>query len=177
MPGSLRSPGPRLETKIVVLRGEKVLLGDDLAATYGVPTRVLNQAVKRNRERFPEDFCFQLTAEEVAALRSQIVISKPGRGGRRYRPWAFTEHGAIMAAAVLNSPRAVEMSIFVVRVFVRLREMAKSHGELAAKVAALERRVAGHDESIRRTLQAIRVLLEPSVKPRRRIGFRRADDA
>jgi ORF6N domain len=114
-----------IESRIVLVRGQKVLLDADLARLYGVATGRLNEQVKRNRERFPGDFLFRLTKHEVTALRSQIAISKPaaGRGGRRYAPTAFTEHGAIMAATVLNSPRAVEMSLYVVRAFVRLREV------------------------------------------------------
>jgi hypothetical protein len=162
----------RLEARIQTIRGESVMLDDDLAAIYGVATRVLNQAVRRNRERFPEDFAFQLSKEEVAALRSQTVISKtPGRGGRRYAPWAFTEHGAIMAASVLNSPRAVEMSVFVVRAFVRLRDFARTHSELAAKLTALERKVAGHDEDLKQMFAALRALLDLPTRPRRAIGF------
>ncbi|HME58182.1 MAG TPA: ORF6N domain-containing protein, partial [Terracidiphilus sp.] len=109
-----------IENQIVLVRGQKILLDADLAVLYGVEVRALIQAVKRNEKRFPSDFVFQLTAEENEALRSQIVISKSSRGGRRYAPYAFTEHGAIMAASVLNSPRAVEMSIYVVRAFLRL---------------------------------------------------------
>jgi hypothetical protein len=161
----------RLEAQIHTIRGESVMLDVDLAAVYGVVTRVLNQAVRRNRERFPDDFAFQLSKEEFAALRSQAVISNPGRGGRRYAPWAFTEHGAIMAASVLNSPRAVEMSVFVVRAFVRLRDLARTHSELAAKLTALERKVAGHDEDLKQMFAALRALIDPPTKPRRAIGF------
>lgn len=124
-----------VETQILLVRGQKVLLDSDLAALYGVEVRALNQAVKRNGERFPPDFVFQLTAKENRSLRSQIVMSKGRRGGRRYFPYAFTEHGAVMAASVLNSPRAVEMSIFVVRAFVRLRETLATHKALAVKLA------------------------------------------
>ncbi len=136
----------QLEARIRTIRGEPVMLDDDLAAVYKVSTRALNQAIRRNRKRFPEDFAFRLSEEEFAALRSQSVISNPGRGGRRYPPWAFTEHGAIMAASVLNSPRAVEMSVFVVRAFVRLRDFARTHA------TELERRVARHEEGLRQTL-------------------------
>jgi hypothetical protein len=154
------------------VRGDKVLLDADLAELYGVSTKALNQATRRNRGRFPEDFVFQLSDREVEALRSQIVTSNARRGGRRYRPWAFTEHGAIMAASILNSAQAVEMSVFVVRAFVRLREIARTHGDLAAKLDILERRVTDHDGSIKGLFRAIRVLLEPPVRPRKRIGFR-----
>ena len=117
-----------VESKILEIRGERVMLDADLADVYGVTTKALNQAVKRNLDRFPEDFKFQLTAEVAASLRSQTVTSKQGRGGRRYVPWAFTEHGALMAATVLNSPRAVEMSVFVVRAFVRRRSSGRNAG-------------------------------------------------
>lgn len=158
---------------IRTVRGQRVLLDSDLARIYGVPTRFLNQAVKRNPSRFPADFVFQLTTAEMASLRSQSVTSKTGRGGRRYLPYAFTEHGAIMAATVLNSPRAVEMSVFVVRAFVRLRELLATHQELAAKLTELEQRLATHDEQILAIVDAIRQLAAaPPRKPsRRRIGF------
>jgi hypothetical protein len=153
------------------------MLDADLADVYGVPTKVLNQAVKRNIQRFPDDFAFRLEPGEAANLRSQSVTSSSGHGGRRHLPWAFTEHGAIMAATVLNSPRAVEMSVFVVRAFVRLRESAGGYAELAARLAALERKVAGHDEGLREMFKAIRTLLQPPVKPRRQIGFGRKNGA
>ncbi len=133
---SALTPKP-IEDQIFLVRGQKVLLDADLAALYGVEVKALNQAVKRNPDRFPSDFVFRLTPEEDEALRSQIVTSKSSRGGRRYAPYAFTEHGAIMAASVLNSPRAVEMSIYVVRAFLRLREMLATHKALAAKLAEL----------------------------------------
>ena len=131
------------------MRGDKVLLDVDLAELYGVTTGALNQAVRRNRRRFPEDFLLQLSEQEWEGLRSQIVIAKRGSGGRRSRPWAFTEHGAIMAASILKSRRAVEMSVFVVRAFIRLREFARSHGDLASKLDRLERRVTDHDGASR----------------------------
>src|SRR5262249_45057187 len=134
----------QIEPLIHDIRGHKVLLDNDLSLLYGVPTRVLNQAVKRNRSRFPDDFLFQLTREEEEALRSQIVTLKKGRGQhRKYAPYAFTEHGAIMAATILNSPRAIEVSVFVVRAFVKLRQLALDHKELAAKLAELERKLEG----------------------------------
>ena len=161
----------RVEGRIQEIRDGQVLLDSDLAAIYGVTTKALNQAIKRNAERFPEDFAFRLTEGEYLALRSQSVTSNTGRGGRRYLPWAFTEHGAIMAASVLNSPRAVEMSVFVVRAFIRLRDFARTHAELAAKLNALERKVAGHDKDLKRMFAALRALLDPPTKPRRTIGF------
>src|SRR3970040_2141722 len=128
MPEQSPVPRERIERAILVLRGHKVMLDADLAALYGVETRVLVQAVKRNLERFPKDFMFQLTNQELATWRSQIVMSNPGaRMGLRRPPFAFTEHGALMAATVLNSPRAVEMRLYVVRDFVRLREVLARH--------------------------------------------------
>lgn len=162
---------PDVERRIREIRGQQVLLDSDLATLYGVETKVLNQAVKRNAARFPEDFAFRLSKPEFERLKSQIVTAKPGRGGRRSPPWAFTEHGAIMAATVLNSPLAVEMSVFVVRAFVRLRDLARTHAELARHLTQLERRVTAHDEDLKQVFVALRQLLEPPSRPRRRIGF------
>lgn len=159
-------------TRIQSIRGLQVLLDSDLAAIYGVSTKAFNQAVKRGAERFPKDFAFQLSEEEFARLRSQIVTSKPGRGGRRYLPWAFTEHGAIMAATVLNSPRAVEMSVFVVRAFVHLRDFARTHAELGKQLAMIERRVVAHDADLKQVFAALRRLLDPPRSPHPRIGFK-----
>ena len=161
-----------IENQIFLVRDRKVLLDSDLATLYGVEVRTLNQAIKRNEDRFPPDFVFQLTAEENEALRSQIVISKSSRGGRRYAPYAFTEHGAIMTASVLISPRAVEMSIYVVRAFLRLRETLATHKELAAKLAELEQRLETHDHKIVEIVKAIHVLAMPPEKPVRQVGFR-----
>jgi hypothetical protein len=147
-----------------------VVLDADLAELYGVETRVLVQAIKRNLERFPKDFMFQLSHDEWNILRSQIVTSK-GSGGRRYHPYALTEHGAIMAATILNSPRAVEMSVFVVRAFVRLREMLSTHKKLAAKLDELEQKLLSHDEDIALLIDAIKQLMEEPVAKKRPIGF------
>lgn len=163
----------RVERVIHVIRGQKVMLDSDLAEVYGVTTKRLNEQVHRNLDRFPEDFMFRLTAEEVDSLRSQIATSNIGRGGRRYLPYALTEHGAVMLASVLNSPQAVEASIFVVRAFIRMREMLGAHKELAAKIAELDRRIGQHDESIRSLVQAIRQLMAPVEGKTKRIGFRR----
>jgi phage regulator Rha-like protein len=173
-----------VESLIHLIRGQRVILDADLARVYGVPTRQLNQAIKRNLDRFPDDFAFQLEPQEVAALRSQIVISK-GHGGRRYVPIAFTEHGAIMAANVLNSPRAVQMSVFVVRAFVKMREVLAENRHLAEKLAELERRLTGrldvHEQAIVHILDEIKKLMEPLPPPpepkRREIGFHVRDDA
>ncbi|MGE3600985.1 MAG: ORF6N domain-containing protein, partial [Dehalococcoidia bacterium] len=162
--------------RIRVVRGQRLLLDIDLAALYEIPTHRLNEAVKRNPGRFPEDFAFRISAEEHAALISQIAISKTGRGGRRRSPpQAFTEHGAIMAASVLQSPRAVEMSVYVVRAFVRLRAVLASNAELSRKLVALERSVATLDASTRRQFDevyaAIRALMATPETRRRPIGF------
>jgi len=158
-----------VESRIFVQRGQKVILDSDLAELYGVPVKRLNEQVKRNRERFPQDFMFQLSAEEEQSLRSQNATSK--RGGRRYLPYAFTEHGAIMAATVLNSERAVQMSVFVVRAFVRLREVLATNQQLAGKIDELERRLDTHDASIQELIEAIRELMEPAPASGRTIGF------
>ncbi|SCK22298.1 ORF6N domain-containing protein [Variovorax sp. HW608] len=171
-----------ISLSIASLRGQRVILDADLAALYEVPTKRFNEAVKRNAARFPADFMFQLSAEEWEALRSQFATSNAGRGGRRYRPFAFTEHGAIMAAMVLNSSRAVEVSTYVVRAFVRLREMALDHRDLAKRLDALEEKTElldmRHDSFSRNTrsqlkqvFEALRQLMvqpEPSKRP---IGF------
>jgi hypothetical protein len=160
---------------ILEARGLAVILDGDLARIYGVETRVLNQAVKRNAARFPADFAFRLTLEEAESLRrsrSQSVTLKRGQNVK-YQPWAFTEHGAIMAATVLSSPRAVELSVFVVRAFVRLRDLARTHADLAKHLTALERRVMAHDSDLKQVFAALRQLLEPpTAKPKRQIGYR-----
>lgn len=163
-------PYETIERRIWVIRGQKIILDADLAALYGVETRALIQAMKRNQGRFPDDFAFQLTSGESALLRSQIVISKVsnGRGGRRYAPFAFTEHGALMAASVLNSPRAVEMSVFVVRAFVRLRQVLATHADLARKLTALEKK---SDAQFKVVFEAIRALMVEPRKKKRAIGF------
>jgi hypothetical protein len=165
------APVGDITRSITILRGHRVILDADLAAIYGVPTGRLNEAVKRNAERFPEDFMFRLSAAEHAALISQFATSKPGRGGRRKLPWAFTEHGAIQAANVLNSPRAIAMGVYVVRAFVRLRELLASNSALARKLDELERKYKHHDEAITAILSAIRELTNPPAQKRRGIGF------
>jgi hypothetical protein len=160
-----------VESRILVLREQRVILDTDLAELYGVPVKRLNEQVKRNQERFPADFMFRLSAEESESLRSQNATSKPGRGGRRYAPYAFTEHGAIMAATVLNSERAVEMSVFVVRAFVRLRELLSTNRRLAAKIDELDRKLESHDSAITSLMEAIKELMEPEPATSRKIGF------
>jgi hypothetical protein len=156
---------------ILTLRAIKVVLDEDLARLYGVTTAQLNQALKRNRLRFPKDFAFQLTQAECRNLRSQSVISSGAHGGRRTRPWVFTEHGAVMAASVLSTARAIDMSIFVVRAFLQLRDLAAPHRELATKLEELEQRVTGHDDELQAILIALREMIQPPSRQRRAIGF------
>ena len=176
----------RVEALIKTIRGEKVILDSDLAAIYGVETKALNRAVKRNAKRFPEDFVFQLTKDEAESLRCQSGTSNlmshsaiSSRGGTRYLPYGFTEHGAIMAASVLNSARAVEMSVYVVRAFVKMRSVLSEHKDLARELAEVERqlteRLDVHEAAIVEVLRRVMFLLEPPPlppdPPRRRIGF------
>lgn len=162
----------QIQDRIRILRGHRVLLDADLAAFYGISTKVLNQAVKRNRGRFPTDFLFQIDGEEHATLRSQFVTSKDPRGGRQYHPFAFTEHGALMAATILNSERAVQTSLLIVRAFVALRQMAVEQKEIAQKLAELEARIGGHDEQIAEIIEGLRqILAPPDPEHGRKIGF------
>jgi hypothetical protein len=178
-------PLEAITQRIVVLREQKVLIDSDLAALYGVETRRLNEQVRRNRARFPEDFIFELTAEEFTNLKSQFATSS--WGGRRKLPMAFTEHGAIMAATVLNTSRAVEVSVYVVRAFVRLRELVSSHRELAKRLDELEDKTEAlamsHDTFSRNTrnqlkqvFDALRELMTPPEPPKRPIGFINPED-
>lgn len=161
----------RVERLIHTIRGRKIVLDADLAELYGVRTSALNQAVKRNIERFPEDFAFRLDSQEFMILMSQIVTSN-GRGGRRKLPFVFTEHGAIMAANVLNSPKAVEMSVFVVRAFVKMREQLVSTATLEKRLAEIEKVLLTHDSALRDLYMKIRPILLPPPEPKRRpIGF------
>ena len=160
----------RVQRSILVLRGQRVILDADLAKLYAVTTKRLNEQVRRNRERFPEDFMFQLTPDEKA----EVVANCDHLSRLKFSPalpHAFTEHGAIMAASVLNTPRAIEASIFVVRAFVTLREMLGAHKELARKLAELEARFSEHDEQIQAIFEAIRQLMAPPDRPPRKIGF------
>ena len=170
------SEPPDVVRCIRVVRGQRVLLDADLAALYGVATKALNQAVRRNQRRFPPDFLVQLTAQEWIALRSQSVTLETGRGRyRKYPPFAFTEHGAIMAATVLSSEQAIEMSIYVVRAFLRLRQLVQMNADLAKKLAALERSVARLDTTTRTQFDdvyaAIKALMAQPPTKRRPIGF------
>jgi hypothetical protein len=161
-----------VEGVIRLIRGEKVILDADLAELYGVETRVLVQAVKRNQERFPEDFLFQLTAEEFTVLRSQYVTSR-GWGGRRYPPYAFTEQGVAMLSGVLRSPRAVQVNIEIMRAFVKMRQMLASHAKLEKKLLELEEK---YDGQFAMVFEAIKQLMAPPEPKRKRIGFRRDEE-
>ena len=168
---------------IHVIRGERVVLDRELARIYGVPTKRLNEAVKRNLNRFPEDFLIRLSKEECSSLRSQTATSKSGRGGARTLPYAFTEHGAIMAATILNSERAVQMSIFVVRAFIKVRKTIAMNAALMDQLQELERRFAGrldvHEQAIGYVLNELRKLLEPPPLPpakKRPIGFGKREE-
>ena len=161
----------RVDSTIFVLRGQRVILDTDLAELYGVQVRHLNQQAKRNAKRFPPAFRFQLSEQELKILRSQNVISSERHGGARYRPYAFTEHGAIMAATVLNSERAIEMSVFVVLAFVRMRRAIAGNRNILTKLAELEQRLKSHDADIQDLMDAIRALMRPEEPNRRRIGF------
>ncbi len=166
-------PEKRVLEIILVVRGKKVILDSDLAALYGVETRRLNEQVRRNIDKFPEDFMFQLTKEEFNNLKSQIATSSSGWGGRRKPPLVFTEHGTLQAANVLNSTQANKMSVYIVRAFVQLREFALSNEKLARKVGQLENRVSEHDEILTELIREIRLLIEapmPKMK-KRKIGF------
>ena len=162
-------PVEYVERRILSIRGLNVIIDADLAELYGVETRVLNQAVRRNASRFPEDFAFCLSPEEFENLRSQTVMSS--WGGRRTPPHAFTEHGALMAANVLRSERAIEMSVFVVRAFVQLRGILSSQVEMLRKLEELEDKVGEHDEALRSIIEAIRKLMSPPSGDRPEIGF------
>jgi hypothetical protein len=161
----------RVGSKILVLRNHKVILDTDLAELYGVPVKRLNEQIKRNRRRFPPDFLFTLTRAEDRDLRSQNATSSSAHGGRRYLPHAFTEHGAIMAATVLNSTRAIEMSVFVVRAFVQIRQALIANEHVLLKLSELEERLDSHDAEIQDIVEAVRELIAPLPANHRRIGF------
>jgi phage regulator Rha-like protein len=161
-------PVERIERAILLIRGERVMLDSTMAELYGVETGALNRAVKRNVGRFPPDFMFRLTLQEARSLRCQIGTSNDGRGGRRYLPYAFTEHGALMLANVLNSERAAQTSVQVVRAFVRLRQLLASNAELARKFETLEKK---YDRQFKVVFDAIRRLMSPTETRRREIGF------
>ena len=169
---SLAVPVQYIERRIYLIRGHKVMLDADLAELYGVPTRELNQQVQRNRKRFPEDFMFQLTKAEAEVLRSQFVISKLSRGGRRYLPYAFTEPGVAMLSSVLNSERAIEVNITIMRVFIRLRQILETNEELNRKFAAVIRKLSVHDKYFRVVFDELKRLTEQPSPPHKAIGFK-----
>lgn len=160
-----------VESKIYLVRKQKVMLDSDLAVLYGVTTKVFNQAVGRNLQRFPEDFRFQLTTEEFESLRSQIVTSKKGRGGRRYLPYVFTEQGVAMLSGVLNSERAIQVNIGIMRTFVNMRKMLSTNEEVSKKLADIEDKLGRHDEHFKKVFTAIRLLMNPPDKSDKQIGF------
>jgi phage regulator Rha-like protein len=166
-------PQEVIENRIYFIRGHKVMLDSNLALLYGVKTKNLNKAVKRNLERFPGDFMFQLTSKELESLRFQFGTSKQGRGGRRYLPLVFTEQGVAMLSSVLQSRRAIHVNIAIMRAFVKLRRILSTHKKLAQKLKELEGKVSKHDAEIESIFEAIRQLMAPPPeKPRRMIGFR-----
>ena len=166
----------RLEKQIYTIRGQRVMLDSDLAALYQVKTKELNLAVKRNPERFPEEFMFQITLEEQESLRFQFETSKKmGRGGRRYQPHVFTEHGVAMLSGVLHSPRAVQVNIVIIKTFIRLKQVVGGNYKIVRRLDDLEKKSAGQDLKINKVFQAIRELVAPSGSPKRKIGIRRED--
>ena len=169
-------PDELLMNKIYLIRGQKVMLDSDLAELYGTETKVLKQAVKRNRNRFPDDFIFELTQEEFESLRSQIVTSNKGRGGARYLPLAFTEQGVSMLSGVLNSETAVRVHIQIIRVFAKMRQLLLTHKDILLQLQKIEKNLTGHDEDIQLIFQYLKQLLNPPQPPRRKIGFRRKDE-
>ena len=165
-----------IENAIHVVRAQRVMLDSDLAKLYGVTTRRLNEQVQRNKDRFPEDFAFQLTQQEFTVLMSQIATSKGGRGGRRKRPWVFTEHGVAMLSSVLRSPTAARVNIGIMRAFVRLRRLMATPGELVEQLARLTETVQLHDDQIQAITEVLRQLMQPPPKrPKRKIGFHTPD--
>jgi hypothetical protein len=163
-----------IEQAIHLVRGQRVMLDSDLARLYGVTTGRLNEQVSRNKNRFPEDFAFQLSQQEFTALISQIAISKPGRGGRRKRPWVFTEQGVAMLSSVLHSPTAVDVNIEIMRTFVRLRRLMSTPGELVEQLNMLAETVQWHDKKIKTITQVLQQMLEKPEPPKRRIGFQQS---
>ena len=162
----------RIERLILLIRGHKVMLDADLAELYGISVKRLNEQVRRNLKRFPSDFMIRLNREEFEVLRSQFATLKPGRGEhRKYLPYAFTEQGVAMLSSVLNSERAIEVNIEIMRAFARLRQLISAHRELSRKLTDLEKRIGAHDEQIRVIFDAIRQLMTPPEPSKRKIGF------
>jgi diadenosine tetraphosphatase ApaH/serine/threonine PP2A family protein phosphatase len=162
--------------KIYLVRGQKVMIDRDLAELYGVETKVLKQAVRRNGSRFPADFLFEMNKKEFENWRSHFVTSKEDRQGLRYTPFCFTEQGVTMLSCVLNSERAIAVNIQIIRIFTRMREMLLTHKDILLKLEQIERRVAGHDEDIQLIFKYLKQLLNPPQEPRPRVGFRRKEE-
>jgi len=169
-------PDETIISKIYLVREKKIMLDRDLAELYGVNTKALKQAVKRNLQRFPDDFMFEMTAEECNIWRSQIVTSKSDRMGLRYAPFCFTEQGVAMLSSVLNSDRAIEVNIRIIRIFTRLREMLLTHKDILLKLEVLEKQVIQNSDDIQLVFTALKQLLNPPQEPRKRIGFKTTDD-
>jgi len=161
-----------VERRIYLIRGHKVMIDEDLAELYGVPTKHLNQQVRRNRKRFPDDFIFQLTKEEAEILRSQSAISRSTHGGRRSLPYVFTEHGVAMLSSVLNSDRAIEVNITIMRAFIGLRQLLESNEQLNRKFAAVIRKLSAHDKYFQVVFNELKRLTEPPTRTRKQIGFK-----
>jgi len=177
MPEKVKTPVISEElvmTKIYLIRGQKVMLDSDLSTLYNVETKRLKEQVNRNRERFPEDFMFQLTRDEFEILRSQIATSS--WGGTRYMPFAFTEQGVAMLSSVLNSPTAISVNIQIIRVFTKMRALLMTHKDILLQLEKIEKKVDNHDEQIALVFTYLKKLLNPPQQPRRRIGFRRKDE-
>lgn len=165
-----------IEQAIHEIRGQRVMLDSDLARLYGVPTKRLNEQVRRNRDRFPDDFAYQLTPQEFAALKSQIATSKPTRGGTQKLPWVFTEHGVAMLSSVLNSKQAVQVNIAIMRAFVQMRRISATPGELVSQLLELAKTVQLHDTQIRQIVDVLTQIMEPPpAPPKRRIGFHQTE--
>lgn len=165
-------PDEVVMSKIFLVRGQKVMLDIDLAELYQVETKRLNERVRRNRNRFPDDFSFQLSIEEWNSLRSQSATSNGRQGGRRYAPFAFTEHGVLMLSSVLNSDRAIHVNIQIMRIYTKLKEMIMDHKDILLKLERIEKKVAKHDESFKIVFSYLKELLNPQTEPMRAIGFK-----
>jgi len=176
MSKSVAIPDEVVISKIYLIRNHKVMLDIDLAELYQVETGRLNEQVKRNIDRFPKDFMFQLTKEDWESLSSQIAISKKGRGGRRYAPFAFTEHGVLMLSSVLNSDRAIQVNIQIMRIYTKLKEMLMDHKDILLKLEKLEKKVTKHDDNFKVVFTYLKELLNPNTEPLRKIGFKRKEE-
>ena len=172
----LMIPDELVMNRIYLVRGQKVMLDNDLADLYDIETKRLKEAVRRNINRFPDDFMFELTPTEFESLRSQIATSKIGRGGARYLPMAFTEQGVAMLSSVLNSETAIRVNIQIIRIFTRMREMIMTHKDILLQLEKIERKLAGHDEDIILIFGYLKQLLNPPSPDRQRIGFKRKDE-